>query len=210
VQISKKMLLGLVLGAAVVGSMGSVVAQTGDDPSPPPSAEADEERGARFHGGPGGRHGPGGKAIRSEAVVPPAEEGGEFRTVRTDSGTLESIDGNTLTIAEEDGEKVEVTITDDTDIRRDREEAEAGDLEEGDHVRTHRVKEGDGEYVTKHVGALSAERYAELQQQRQACEDDPSAENCGPKFRHRMRGFGPGMREPSDEPVVEESSADAA
>ncbi|MEX0875153.1 MAG: hypothetical protein WD646_07700 [Actinomycetota bacterium] len=204
-QISRKMLLGLVLGAAVVGSMGSVAAQSGDDPSPSPSAEV--EKGVHFMGGHG--HGRGGKAIRSESVLPPAEEGGEFRTLRTDSGTLDSIDGNTLTIAEEDGEKVEVTITDDTDVRRDGEEAGAGDLEEGDHVRTHRVKEGDGEYATEHVGALSAEKYAEMEAQRQACEDDPSADNCGPTFRHRFGGR-PGMNTPDDWPAIEESSADAA
>jgi hypothetical protein len=99
-----------------------------------------------------------------------------------------------------------VTVTDETDIRRDREEAEIDDLEVGDHVRTHQMKEGDGDFVTEHVGAISAEQYAEMEAQRQACEDDPSAENCGRRF-HRFRG--PGMVEPGDESAIEESSAAA-
>jgi len=197
------MLLGLVLGAAVVGSIGSVAAQT-DEPSESPSAEVerapDGPKGLHFHGGPG--HG---KALRTTAVLEPEEEGGEFRTVQSYSGTLESIEGNTLTIAMADGEKAEVTVNDDTDIRREREEAEIGDLKVGDHVRTHQMKEGDGEFVTEHVGAVSAEQYAEMEAQRQACEDDPSDENCGRRF-HRFRG-GPGA--PSDEPATEESSAAA-
>ncbi len=204
VQISRKMLIGLVLGAAVVGSIGSVAAQTGT-PSESPSAETerapDGEKGFRFHGGPG-KHG---KALRSTAVIEPEEEGGEFRTVQSYSGTLDAIDGNTLTIEMADGEKAEVTVNDDTEIRRDREAAELGELEVGDHVRTHQMKEGDGEFVTEHVGAISAEQYAEMEAQREVCEDDPSAENCGRRF-HR---FGPGMGRPGDEPATEESSAAA-
>ncbi len=203
-QISRKMLIGLVLGAAVVGSVGSVAAQT-DDPSPSPSAEVERAPGEGMGFGP---HGPGhGKAIRSTAVLEPEEEGGEFRTVQTYSGTIESINGSTLTIAQADGQKAGVGVTDDTDIRRDGEEAELGDLKVGDHVRTHQMKEGDGEFVTEHVGALSAEKYAEMEQQRQACEDDPSADNCGPRF-HRFGG--PGAVAPGDGPVTEESSASAA
>lgn len=205
-QISRKMLIGLVLGAAVVGSIGSVAAQT-DEPSSSPSAEIEKAPGTRKgfgHGGPG--HG---KAVRSTAVLEPEEEGGEFRTVQSYSGTLEAIDGNTLTIAMADGEKAEVAVGDDTQIRRDREEAELGDLEVGDHVRTHQMKEGDGEFVTEHVGAISAEQYAEMEAQRQACEDDPSAENCGRRFRGGRRASGPGMRAPSDAPATEESSAAA-
>ncbi len=205
-QISRKMLIGLVLGAAVVGSIGSVAAQT-DAPSESPSAETekapDGEKGFRLHGGPG--HG---KAIRSTAVLKPEEEGGEFRTVQSYSGTLEAIDGNTLTIAMADGEKAEVTVNDDTDIRRDREESEVGDLKVGDHVRTHQVKEGDGEFVTEHVGAISAEQYAEMEAQRQACEDDPSAENCGRRFGGPGR-FGPGMGRGGDDSAIEETSAAA-
>ena len=202
VQISRKMLIGLVLGAAVVGSIGSVAAQT-EEPSETPSAEVEKAPGEfrRGHGGPG-RHG---KALRSTAVLEPAEEGGEFRTVQTYSGTLEAIDGNMLTIEMADGETAEVAVNNDTDIRRDTEDAELSDLEVGDHVRAHQLKEGDGAFVTEHVGALSAERYAEMEEQRQACEDDPSAENCRPRF--RMRRGGPGMAEPGDAPMIEESSA---
>lgn len=205
-QISRKMLIGLVLGAAVAGSIGSVAAQS-DGPSESPSGEVapDERKGMPgFHGG----HGKHGKAVRSTAVLEPEEEGSEFRTLQSYAGTIESIDGNTITIEMADGETAQVTVNDDTTIRRDGEEAEIGELENGDHVRTHQMKEGEAEFVTEHVGALSAERYAELEEQRQACEDDPSAENCGRRFRGPGRRFGPGMR-PSDAPATEESSAAA-
>lgn len=199
-RITWKGLLGIVAGAFILGSTISVAAQ---DSTPTPdggsSAESEERDGPKL-GLRRGLHGPGKHAIRSEAVLPPLEDGGEFRTVRTDQGRLERIDGSTLVIAEEDGTEVTVPVQDDTRIRREREEAELSDLEVGDHVHTVRVKEGSGDFVTEGIHAVSAERYAELEERRaefaeriEACREDPDAEDCPrrPRGPRGGRGFGP-------------------
>lgn len=159
--------IALVVGGLILGSVVSATANHGGD-------------------GPRG-DGPGfkrhlGKMVRSDAVV--EGEDGTFNQVRIDHGILKSVDGSTLTIEEADGETVEVTTHDETRFNRDGEKAELGDLETGDHVFTHRVKKGDADYVTEHVRAVSAERYAEMQARREACEDDPS--QCP---RHERRGM---------------------
>jgi hypothetical protein len=59
-------------------------------------------------------------------------------------------------------------------------------------VITHQVKEGDGDFVTKHVFAISAERHAEMEEMRAACTDDDESTECErPKRVRHMRGPGP-------------------
>ena len=116
-------------------------------------------------------------AIRGELVVPGSEDG-TFRTVRIDRGVLDRVDGSTVVINEDDGTTVEIPTSDTTRISRDRDQATLADFEEGDHIHALRVNEGDG-FVTQSVHAISAERWAERQERREACRADP--EQCRPR-----------------------------
>ena len=177
--------VAIAIGGLLLGGTLSAVGQNAEN-SEEPTVEKVHFR------GPGG-HKFGG-LVRSESIVE-GEEDGTFDTVRVDRGELTAVDGNTLMIEEADGESVEVTVNDDTRIGRNGEQAEVGDLEVGDHVTAHRVKEGDGEFVTRHVHAISAERYAEMEAQREACTDDDQSTECerplrgpgGPGGRRGMR-----------------------
>ncbi len=212
-KLSWKHGIAIAIGSLLLGGTMSALGQSDDDPQtvdlaqaedPAPEAGATEElaiggpRG-RGPGGPGfhrfkGRHG---GLVRSESVVE-GDEDGTFNTVRVDRGELTAVDGNTLTIKEADGETVEVSVNDDTRIGRNGERAEVGDLEVGDHVTAHQVKEGDGEFVTKHVMAISPERYEEMEAEREemeaareACRDNDQSTECERPFRG-PRGRGPG------------------
>lgn len=183
-KLSGRWALGLVAGGVLLGSVVSSSAQEG---SPAPSDAPKRPKDARMHMRPGPqalKH-----AMRSEAVFP-GRDGGPIRTVRTDRGVLEAVDGKTLTIAEQDGTKVKVTAGDDTRVRRDGEQATLSDLKVGDHVLAMRQKEGDGEFALRGVQAISAERFAEMRQRRQECQQNP--ESCrGRKAGHRPPGGGP-------------------
>lgn len=195
-RISKVQLAGLLVGAMLLGGVGSVTAQE-EAPDDPPAVEDGERLEGHRRPGKGRRHHPGMRAIRSEAVLPTSEDG-VFRTVRTDRGELAEIDGRVLVIDEADGETVRVPVDDDTRIHEDGEEASLDDLAEGDHVFALRAKEdGDADFVTEVVKALSAERFEELQDRiedrrarMEACREEPDAEDCE---RPRRGPGGPGF-----------------
>lgn len=212
-QLSWKHGVAIAIGALLLGGTLSALGQNDGDPQTVDLAQADDvpEAGSEESGdleamggpggrGPGGFHhfkGPHGGLVRSESVVE-GEEDGTFNTIRVDRGELTAVDGNTLTIEEADGESREVSVNDDTRIGRNGERAEVGDLEVGDHVSAHQVKEGDGDFETKHVMAISAERYAEMEEQRaemeeqrEACTDNDQSTECERPFRG-PRGRGPG------------------
>lgn len=181
-RIGRLQLLTLVLGGVLVGGMVSAGAQEETEP-------VQETRFARPHRGP--LKG----AMRAQFVLPPNDDG-EIRTVRMDRGVLQSVNGRTLVIEQEDGTVVEIPVSEDTRIRRDGSEASTGDLAAGDHVHTVRERIGDEQFTTRAVRAISAERYAELEARRaehrelrEACEENP--EEC-PHPRRGRRGFGPG------------------
>jgi len=174
----KRNIGALVVGALVVGvisyagasaltssSEGALLTQSEERPD-----GATGPKGPRAHGrrGPKGMRG----AIRSEAVVP-KREGEGFNTVKFDRGVLERVDGSTIVIKEADGTIAEIPTADDTRIHRDGEEAEIGDLVAGDHVAATRVDEGEG-FATRSVRAVSADRFAELEQKREECRENPA------------------------------------
>jgi hypothetical protein len=158
-----KHLASVVIGALAVGGVSYVAAQAAT--SPQQVALAQDQTPARPQ--KAGRAGGGiglGRAIRGDAVV--GDRQGQFRNVHFDRGTLESVDGTTLVIKEDDGKIVNVGTNDQTRIRRDREQAQLSDLKPGDHVAALQVKDGDT-FTTKFVRAISPEKFAELQQQRE-------------------------------------------
>lgn len=138
-----------------------------EDGTKPSRDKPRDERARKHHGARFGKN-----AIRGEFVV---EHDGKFVTVRFDRGILESVDGTTLVIKEADGTVVEVATSDQTKIGRDGEQATVADLEPGDHVFTHREKEGDSEFVTTRVRAVSPERWAEMEAKRVECRENPEA-----------------------------------
>lgn len=179
-QISRKRLIGLVIGGVLVGATLSATAQEGS-----PAPKQDAQQGAR-QGEKAGRPrkvpGPG-AAMRAEMVFP-GVDGGPIRTVRTDRGVLRDVDGRVLVIREQDETTVRVPLGDDTKIGRDGEPAELSDLKAGDRVFTVRVREGDGEYRTAGVRAISEERWAEMQQREEQCRENP--QRCRAEKRQRM------------------------
>jgi hypothetical protein len=164
----RKHLASVVIGALAVGGVSYMAAQAATGPQQlqlaqdsTPQQPDRQPAGPRAGGGPGAGLG---RAIRGEAVVGTRQ--GEFKTVKFDRGTLDSVDGTTLVIKEADGTTVRVATDDNTKFRRDREQAQLSDLKAGDHVAALQVKDGDS-YTTKFVRAFSPEKFAELQQQRQ-------------------------------------------
>ena len=142
---------------------------------------------AREGGRPGGMHRPMRPAIRGDLVVP-GEEEGTFRNVRFDRGVVERVDGSTVVIKEADGTVVEVPTSDETRIARDGESVEVSALQSGDHAFALRADDGEG-LVTKGIRAFSPERWAEMEQRREECRDDP--QQCRADRRSRFaRGGG--------------------
>lgn len=192
-RFSGKLALLLVAGGVLLGSIVSAAAQ---DATPAPEAKPGQM------GGAGGPHGMNdvivydhrlGGTMRSESVFP-GENSGPVRTVRSDWGTLDAIDGSTLTIVEADGTRVQVSVDDATALRRDGNEAKLADLKKGDRVHAMRVRDGDAAYTTEGVMAISAERWAQMERQREACKTDPSScprhGRAGPRGGARPGGFG--------------------
>lgn len=210
-QISKTQLLLIVASATLVGSVVSVAAQEGpapipeppaaqvQQPEPPDEGKPDRPRGDkpdrpthRRHPGPDGALG---RAMRGEFVLP-GRDGGPVTTVRIDRGVLESRDGNVLVVREEDGTVVRIPVTDETRIGRDGERATIEDLREGDRVATRRVKEGDGDFVTRHVRAISAERQAQIDQRKEECRANPEQCRAERRAQRLERKGREGLREP--------------
>ncbi|HVL82206.1 MAG TPA: hypothetical protein VM840_11525 [Actinomycetota bacterium] len=151
--------VALVVSGIVLGSAVSVAAQDGSAERPP----GREGRPWVHKGGPFG-------ALRSESVVPD-RDGEGFVTVRADRGELTDVDGQHLTIREDDGHVVRVAVAEDTAIRRDGSQAGVGDLKVGDRVHTMRTETEAG-FVTRSVHAVSPGRWAEMEKRREACQQD--------------------------------------
>jgi len=189
-RFGRRHLGSLLIGALAVGGVayvGAYAVTTSDNVSLTQSEEQPENgersRGARHKFGPRG-------AIRGEFVVP-GEEEGTFQRVRIDRGVIDRIDGSTVVISEDDGTTVEVPTSDDTRIGRDGEAAELAELKAGDHVYTMRANTGGG-FVTRHVRAISPERWEEMEQRREECREN--REQCREERRARRMGLrgGPG------------------
>ncbi|HVE91381.1 MAG TPA: hypothetical protein VNE62_03625 [Actinomycetota bacterium] len=164
-QVSKLQLLGLVTGGVILGSTLSVTAQ--ESPAPQPAKKHRVEGRKHGHFAAKGFHG----AMRGEFVLP-GRDGGPVRTVRIDRGILTAVEGQTLVIREEDNTVVRVPLSDETKINRDGNKAALSDLKSGDHVFAQQAKEGDAAFVTRGVRAISAERYAQMEAQREKCRQD--------------------------------------
>lgn len=174
----KRYLWAVVVGASVVGGIAYVGAEAQTQPSNVILAQDEQDPPNDEGGREPGKHRLGlRRAIRGEFIVP-GEEDGTFWTVKTDNGLFGGVNGTTLSIKEDDGTTVEIPTSDDTRIKRDGERAALADLREGDHVKAVRADEGSG-FVTKHVRAISPERWAQREQRREDCRDNP--QQCRPR-----------------------------
>jgi hypothetical protein len=182
----KQHLAAVMAGLVIVGGASYVMAAE-------PSAPDDEVTLAQNEGGPEGgedgaerpgRHaGPLPRAIRGEFTAH-AREGDGFVDVRFDRGVLDHVEGTTVVINEDDGTTVEVPTDDETRISRDGEDAELAELVAGDHVAAYQANDGDG-FVTKGIRAISAERWAEFEEKREECREQPV--RCRHHRRERFR-----------------------
>ena len=183
--VMKRHLGALLLGAIAVSCLAYVGAQAATSTDTVALAQDEGEQPPAEGRADGPKHRPGMRgAIRGEFVVR-GEEEGTFRTVKMDRGVVERVEGSTVVIKEEDGTVVEIPTSGDTRIARDGEQVEISAIQAGDHAFAHRVKEGDG-FVTKGVRAFSPERWAEMEQRREACKEDP--EQCRRERRERRMG----------------------
>jgi hypothetical protein len=127
----KRNLSVLVLTTALVGGGTVAWAQTSDtSPSAPaPSTSAAEAPNGQQAGPRSRHHRPGallGRVVHGDLVV--RGQDGKFENVTYDRGTLDGVDGDTLTITRPDGKKVSVNLTSDTKYRG---VANAGELKTG-------------------------------------------------------------------------------
>ena len=122
----------------------------------PPGADGEGDRHFRFHGPPpggpgaGGPLGPdGGELTWGELHV---QRDGEAVTLRVDRGEVAALDSDAITVAENDGNEVEIPVDDETEVMAGpfAGEKSVDDLEEGETV--HVVREEDG--AAERIGVL--------------------------------------------------------
>lgn len=101
-------------------------------------------------------------AAQSAPANPPAQDQGppagqeaprEGRRPPGIAGSIAAIEGNTLTIKTRDGQSVQVTVSDKTQYRRNREAASLADFKAGDMVFVGGTKTGDNAWQADMVGA---------------------------------------------------------
>lgn len=182
--------IAAIVAAATLGAgafAGATMALAADDtPSPAPSAspgssgQGQGEHGMRgergTHGERGGDHGPGergmggpregrgGPLLHGEGVSEDAD--GNFVTVRMQEGEVTAVSATSLSVKSIDGYTSTYVIADETVVERDGEDA-APKVGDTVHVRA----TVDGATATaEHVHAMSPERAAELESQREAME----------------------------------------
>ena len=71
------------------------------------------------------------------------------------AGTITAIDGNTFTIKTRDGQTAQVTVSDKTEYRKDRQPAKASDFKVGDLIFVRGERTGDNAWQAEMVGARS-------------------------------------------------------
>ena len=131
--------IGIATGAAAPSSSSSGNVSEADDIAAAPfPAPPGVRRGARVifrDAGPIREFG--GPPVHSEMVVP-TKSGEDFETITQDSGTVQSVSGDQLTITEGTKQATYKTVTldipSDATVIRKGEKAELGDLQQGDQV----------------------------------------------------------------------------
>jgi len=181
--------IAAIVAAATVGAgalAGATMALAADGtPSPAPSASTGSpgqdqrehgKRGERGGHGEHGGHGPGGRGmggphegrggplLHAEGVKQDAD--GTFVTVRMQEGEVTAVSATSLSVTSADGYTSTYVLTDETVVERDGEDAAP---QVGDTVHVGATVDGSTA-TAEHVHALSPERAAELEAQREAME----------------------------------------
>jgi hypothetical protein len=213
--------IAAIVAAATLGAgafAGATMALAADDtPSPSSSTTSPGSAGQGEHGmrgERGGDHGPGDRSmggpreghgsplLHSEGVMEDAD--GTFITVRMQEGELTAVSATSLSVTSGDGYTSTYVITDETVLERDGEDA-APKVGDTVHVRA----TVDGSTATaEHVHAMSPERAAEFEDQREAMEQWMSER---PEGADGPGHGGPGHRGPGHGgPARGETGADPA
>lgn len=174
-KVAKWQMAVIVVAGVALGSTLSVAAQE----SPRASGKPQQPPGHKMDG----PH----AAFRAELALP-GKDGGPVFHVRMDRGVLKAVDGSNIVITTPEGD-VTVPTSSVTKVSRDGAQATLSDLKAGDHVMTHRSDEG-GSMATRHVKAISPERFAEHQATREKCKSDPAA--CRDKIQQHRGNKRPG------------------
>jgi hypothetical protein len=137
---------GLVMAGALAATVLTGVSFADDEPQQDSPAAAQERPGHHRLGGPGM-----GPLLHGEQVVRTPD--GDFREIAVQNGTIEAVDAGSITITSEDGYTATYTITDETTIRVDRDEADAEALAVGRPARV--IADTDGNALR--IGSLTEE-----------------------------------------------------
>jgi hypothetical protein len=137
-RISRKQAVFAAAACIVIGSMAGIAGSTAATKSKSSNKSAQQGR----PGPPGMRGGP---PVHAEVVVLNKAKDG-FITVTNDSGTVESVSGDQLTIKQ--GTKnveyktITLTIPSGAEVKRNFADAQLSDLKAGDHVHVSQSSEG--------------------------------------------------------------------
>ncbi len=130
--------------------------------------------GGGMEGRGGGFGGPDGGLIHGNGVARDAE--GDLVTVQMQTGTVKAASDTSITVASEDGFTATYTINTDTDVHRDRSDVTGSAIKTGDTVRVMAEKSG-ATLVAVHVGAMSPDAVAEMEQHRQEMQNGAPAQS---------------------------------
>lgn len=156
--------------------------ESGGTATNPGDQNGDQQNMRRGPGGPGQRGGPGmmggagGRVMHGDVTV--KDENDEATQARIQSGTIESASATSITVKSEDGYTSTWILNADTKVHRDRSDATATDLKQGDFVSVRGPLSGDTA-TAKSVRALSADAKAEfdkMQAERKAERDARGSE----------------------------------
>lgn len=160
-----------VLGIGAAGG-AATVAFADPTPTPSPSGSAAEKKadkqaerreragkglrpGGKAFGRPGlGARGLGGHGLHGEFVV--KDKDGKFVTRLSQRGEVTAVDSKSVTLKSEDGYTKKYTVTGDTKILRNHDEAKIADVKVGDNAGVVATKDGDNataQTVLTHIPA---------------------------------------------------------
>lgn len=90
-------------------------------------------------------------ALFSQTQQRPQRQGGRFAGLDRAMGTIKAISSGQMTLQDVDGKNIDVKLTPDTQFRKDRQEAKAGDFKAGDRVVAAGERDSSGVLVARFV-----------------------------------------------------------
>jgi hypothetical protein len=168
---------GLVVAGALAATVLTGVSFADDETGQDAPAATEGKPGHHRLGGPGM-----GPLLHGEQVVRTPD--GDFREIAVQHGTVEAVDAGSITVTSEDGYTATYTITDETTIRVDRQEADAAALAVGRSARV--IADTDGNALR--IGSLTEEGEEQMAERRSRFQE--FREQRGEARKELMQQFG--------------------